>query len=173
MHWRALTLVGACIGCGLVLNMQVLGSAPDDPVVSEVEAVALDTVVDTSPTMTSTAPTTTSTSPTTTSTSPTTMSTAPTTTSTAPITTSTLPIAASSVTYPTYQMPGVADIVLAFADQATLTLWSVSAMTGWVYDVEHDGPNSVVVNFFNTQTNAEAEFQAELEDTGIQVEYDS
>ncbi len=67
-------------------------------------------------------------------------------------------------------MAGVGDVVLAFADESTITLWSVSKSQGWVYEVEHDGPRSVVIKFFNTQTHDEAEFQAELESDRIKVE---
>ena len=67
-------------------------------------------------------------------------------------------------------MSGVGDVVLAFADESAITLWSVTATQGWVYNVERDGPRSVVIKFFNTQTHDEAEFQAELEGNRIKVE---
>jgi len=75
------------------------------------------------------------------------------------------------VTYPSYSVPNVGDVVLEFTDESTLTLWSVAPNASWVYDVERDGPRSVEVKFFNVQTHNEAGFHAEIEGSRIKVEY--
>ncbi len=63
--------------------------------------------------------------------------------------------------------------MLAFTDENAISLWSVAPSANWVYEVERDGPRSVVVKFFNVQTHNEAEFQAEIEGSRIKVEYRS
>ena len=67
-------------------------------------------------------------------------------------------------------MPDVGDVVLAFTDENTVTLWSVAPRANWVYEVERDGPRSVEVKFFNLRTHQEAEFHAEVEGSRIKVE---
>jgi hypothetical protein len=262
-HWRAVVLVGGCIGAGLVLDMQILTSGPDNrldaamtPTTVVAEVVANDTsTVPTVPAVSASAPlpTTAALEPLPTTTVPpvaaapveqlaavaplppsspapvsvtqnqgkptpspspaaaavTTPSppttapaappptappptappptaalapppTAPPTTSppttspptTGPPTTSPLPAAAAaaSVTYPSYEVPDVADVVLAFADETTITVWSVAPKANWVYEVENNGPRTIAVKFFNVQTHREATFQAEVEGNRIKVE---
>jgi hypothetical protein len=77
----------------------------------------------------------------------------------------------ATVTYPSYSVPNVGNVVLAFSDQSTITLSSVAPNASWVYEVERNGPRSIEVKFFNVQTHNEADFHAEIEGSHIKVEY--
>ncbi len=51
-------------------------------------------------------------------------------------------------------------------------MYSVIRETNWVHEVDDNGPDKVKVKFFNVVTEQEAQFQAELEDGRIKVEYE-
>ena len=77
-----------------------------------------------------------------------------------------------SVSYPSYSVPNVGDVVLEFTDENSITVSSVAPSADWVFEVERDGPRSVEVKFFNARTHDEAEFHAEVEGSRIKVEYE-
>ncbi len=76
----------------------------------------------------------------------------------------------STVTYPTYGLEGLADIILTFTNSSDLTVWSVTPESNWVYEIDKNGPRSVEIKFFNLKTHAEGEFHADVENGRIKVE---
>lgn len=74
-----------------------------------------------------------------------------------------------SVEYLTYGVGGVGEVVLAYTGDS-ISLYGVYAGTGWVYEVERNGPREVKLKFFNTQTGNDEEWKAELEGGRIRVE---
>jgi len=99
----------------------------------------------------------------------------PTTPATVPPTTAvTTPATAPPTTVPprllTYDFAGVASqvVIAQYADQH-IQFVSVTRLSGWVSQLEANGPNSVVVKFFNTVTHAEAQFAVERNGSQLTV----
>jgi hypothetical protein len=64
---------------------------------------------------------------------------------------------------------GVGTVVLAHSG-TTITLYGFYPEPGWVYQVERNGPRTVKLKFFNTQTEQDREWKAQIEGGRIQVE---
>lgn len=74
----------------------------------------------------------------------------------------------------TYDFAGVAtSIVIAQYADRHIELVSVTKVTGWVSQVENNGPNSIEIKFFNTTTHAEAKFAVERDGTRLKVSKES
>lgn len=84
---------------------------------------------------------------------------------TAPPTTTAL-----NVEYPQYVVNNVGHVVLTYTNGSAIEVYGVYAGTGWVYDVEQNGPEKVKIKFFNIQTENEAEWTAKIENGRIKVE---
>ncbi len=96
---------------------------------------------------------------------------ATTTSTTAPTTTApTTTAPATTVSYPSYNVSTVGQVVLTYTDGSRIQLYGVYAGTGWVYQVESNGPRTVKLKFFNTQTEREAEWTATIESGRIKIE---
>ncbi len=74
------------------------------------------------------------------------------------------------VEYPQYVVNNVGHVVLTYTNGSAIELYGVYAGTGWVYDVEQNGPEKVKIKFFNIQTENEAEWTAKIENGRIKVE---
>jgi len=59
---------------------------------------------------------------------------------------------------------------LAVTDDSAIELYAFYPESGWVYELEKNGPREVTIKFFNVQTEQEAEWKAQIEDSGIKVE---
>ena len=71
--------------------------------------------------------------------------------------------------YRTYGVDDVGSVVLAYTG-SSITLASTNLGDGWVYSTESNGPRTVKLKFFNTQTEQEAEWKATIESGRIQIE---
>jgi outer membrane biosynthesis protein TonB len=77
--------------------------------------------------------------------------------------------APAAVEYRTYGVDAVGSVVLAYTG-SSITLSSTSLGAGWVYRAETNGPRTVKLNFFNTDTEQEAEWKATIESGRILIE---
>ncbi len=60
--------------------------------------------------------------------------------------------------------------MLTYTNGSTIELYGVYPGSGWVYELEQNGPRTVKIKFFNTQTKQEAEWTAKIEGSRIKVE---
>ncbi len=74
-----------------------------------------------------------------------------------------------TISYPSYSTKA-GEIYLQLVDNKEISVYSVVRGDGWVYEIDKNGPRSVEVKFFNTVTEREAEFHAEIENGRIKVE---
>ena len=78
---------------------------------------------------------------------------------------------APNVEYLTYGIGEVgAQVVLAYTNGNSLSLYSVSTSSGWVYRAESNGPKTVKLKFFNTENGEDSEWKATIESGQIKIE---
>ena len=68
---------------------------------------------------------------------------------------------------------GHEEIVFAFHDGSILEFWSASPENNWVYMVEKRRGREVEVKFFNTRTENEAKFKADVNDGRVKISKES
>lgn len=91
-------------------------------------------------------------------------------TTTAP-TTSVTTTSVPTVEYLTYDASrGAGAIVLAYTNRSQLALSSFTPNPGWVVSIETNGPRTVTLKFYNTDTGQDAEWKAKIEDGRVKVE---
>ena len=87
---------------------------------------------------------------------------------TAPPTTSAAP------TLYTYDFAGVAsEIVIAQYADRHIELYSMTRLPGWVSQLANNGPSNIEIHFFNTATQAEAQFAVERDGSRLKVSKES
>jgi hypothetical protein len=59
---------------------------------------------------------------------------------------------------------------LTYTDGSAITLYGFYPNSGWVYEVESNGPRTVKLKFFNVNTGRDAEWKATIEGGRIQIE---
>lgn len=95
----------------------------------------------------------------------------PTSTTSATTTTTSTTVAAHEVTYPQYQAAeGAGTITLALVDGTSISLYGFAANGSWTYRAERNGPTTVKLKFYETETGNDAEFTARVSGGHIDVE---
>ena len=70
----------------------------------------------------------------------------------------------SSTEFLTYELEGVATIIIALHDGDTLEFWSVACQPGWVSRVDDNEPTKVKVKFMRLSDGEEAEFEVKFDE---------